>query len=67
MNDEARELAEAQQAAAQYFIDLFAGVCPFCKQPYTERQVRRSVYAEPCGHRLYQGKVGAFVRKEVSG
>lgn len=30
--------------------------CPHCKQTVENlKQVGRSVYAQPCGHRLYQG------------
>lgn len=37
--------------------DLAADICPHCKTPITlYAQVGRSVYADPCGHRLYQGK-----------
>lgn len=32
-------------------------ICPHCDQPMTKRQVSRCVYASPCGHRLYQGKL----------
>lgn len=32
-------------------------ICPNHKTPMTKKQVGRCVYAEPCGCRLYQGKV----------
>lgn len=32
------------------------GICPVCQQPFQRKvQVGRSVYTDPCGHRLYQG------------
>ncbi len=36
---------------------LKANICPHCNQPIQhKRQAGRCVYAEPCGHRLYQGR-----------
>ena len=56
---------EIGKAAAEYFKNLFEGKCPVCKVPIEqEEQVGRSVYAQPCGHRLYQGQVGAFSKKK---
>jgi hypothetical protein len=51
---------ETRKAILAYFDALFAHRCP-CGVP-VEREVQGGdcVYAEPCGHVLYQGKVGAF-------
>ena len=47
--------------ALKYFEDLYAGKCPLCQRLVDkEIQVGRCVHSESCGHRLYQGKVGAF-------
>jgi hypothetical protein len=54
---EAEEKATSEAVAA-YFTALSAGLCPVCGQAVTDkRQVGRCVYGEPCGHRLYQGKL----------
>ena len=38
--------------------ELEEGICPTCKQKISKhKQVGRCVYAEPCTHRLYQGKM----------
>lgn len=50
-----RETAEVIKA---FFENLANDICPHCKTPITnKRQVGRCVYADPCGHRLYQGKL----------
>lgn len=54
------EEAKAQEAESEahikaYFEDIHNGICPICKKPITKKQVGRCVYADPCGHRLYQG------------
>lgn len=53
---------------AGVFEKLSKNVCPSCDRAVT-RQVQRghSVYAEPCGHRLYQGKIGAFAPQPGEG
>lgn len=33
------------------------GICPQCKQSMIREQVGPCVYAKPCNHRLYQGKI----------
>lgn len=49
---------EAIKAIQDYFQDLKEGRCPTCKQPVVNKeQVGRCVYALPCKHRLYQGKL----------
>jgi len=49
---------EVQAMLDNYLADLDAHVCPQCKASIIQfRQVGRCVYASPCGHRLYQGKV----------
>ena len=55
------ELAEQDRQAAEtftrYVSDLDAGICPFCGTAIERRkQVGRCVYAQPCHHRLYQGR-----------
>lgn len=38
--------------------NLASDICPQCKTPVTtKRQVGPCVYGDPCGHRLYQGKI----------
>ena len=51
------EEAESRKEIKAFFDEMASGKCPHCHQPMTKRQVGRCVYAEPCGHRLYQGKV----------
>ena len=49
---------------AAFFEKLRNGTCPHCDLKIErQRQVGRCVYAEPCGHRLYQGRVGAFTKR----
>lgn len=58
--------AEDDAAIATALQRLTSGVCPECGAAVErERQVGRCVYAEPCNHRLYQGRTGAF-RQEPS-
>jgi hypothetical protein len=48
--------------AAQFLTRLATGICTVCGGQVTkEVQVGRCVYAEPCGHRMRQGKA----RKEL--
>jgi hypothetical protein len=55
--EEARIAREESDARfAKKMQRLAEGFCLQCDQPMTKRQVGRCVYAEPCGHRLYQGK-----------
>lgn len=56
----AEELAEserrAEESTQRFTRALEEGRCPHCEQPVArERQVGPCVYAEPCGHRMYQG------------
>jgi hypothetical protein len=47
-----------RRASEEFDRDLaamVAGRCPHCGAVMTKRHVGRSVYADPCGHRLYQG------------
>jgi hypothetical protein len=48
---------EDWERVAQMVRQLLEGsTCPFCQMPITARiQKGRCVYADPCGHRLYQG------------
>jgi hypothetical protein len=60
-------LQDAQIAQAlQIFVErMAAGVCPECQQKIEkEKQVGRCVYAEPCGHRLGQGRAKKTYPKE---
>lgn len=47
---------ESDRRFAAKMQRLKDGFCLVCDQPMTKKQVGRCVYAEPCGHRLYQGK-----------
>lgn len=50
--------ANVMQAFAQFQSDLDNDICPHCKTPIQHwQQIGRCVYAEPCGDRLYQGRV----------
>ncbi len=57
--EEARAKAEESEAHTVEFLrKLGAGICPTCNATVEKkRQVDRCVYADPCGHRLYQGQV----------
>lgn len=45
--------------------DQAPGTCPICgARMERERQVGRCVYAEPCGHRLYQGRTREALQRE---
>jgi hypothetical protein len=57
-----RELTpEEMTQIAKAFERLSANVCHVCGAVIQQQdQVGHSVYARPCGHRLYQGSVGAF-------
>jgi DNA-directed RNA polymerase subunit RPC12/RpoP len=48
---------EQEEAIAKFFENMLAHICNECGKPIDrEKQVGRCVYAEPCGHRLFQGK-----------
>jgi hypothetical protein len=49
--------AETLERLAERRRKLDANICPVCDQPMTKRQVGPCVYAQPCGHRLYQGRL----------
>lgn len=56
------EIAAHETKIAQWLTpfqtDLDNDICPHCKTPIQHwQQVGRCVYAEPCGCRLYQGRV----------
>lgn len=51
----------AMGVVERWLHKLRSNVCPHCDAPIAQQeQVGRCVYARPCGHRLYQGIVGAF-------
>jgi hypothetical protein len=53
-----QEVKKIDDLFAQVTSDLQNNICPTCKQPIEKRkQVGRCVYANPCGHRLYQGRI----------
>lgn len=52
--EERRKLIEAANAMTRCFEEW---ICPTCRaEVFHERQIGRCAYAEPCGHRLYQGQ-----------
>ena len=60
----AEELAEQERVSAEklkkFFAAIDADICPRCARAIeTYQQVGRCVYVNPCGHRLYQGRVPA--------
>jgi hypothetical protein len=53
-----QRIVDSTQRFNEMFAKIANDICPTCDKPYTrQRQVGRCVYAEPCGHRLYQGSV----------
>lgn len=54
------EVDQSEKEREERFLkrmkQMESGFCPHCNQPMTKKQVGRCVYADPCGHRLYQGK-----------
>jgi hypothetical protein len=52
---------EMEQIIAAWFRKLGENICPHCDTTIAQQeQVGHCVYARPCGHRLYQGKINAF-------
>ncbi len=50
-------ILDGRERVAKLLTDLAAGICPHCGARIDEeRQVGECVYADPCGHRLYQGR-----------
>ncbi len=51
------KVAEHEAAIRAFLSEMFEGVtCPHCHAPIEgRRQVMGCIYAEPCGHRQYQG------------
>lgn len=57
--------AAADASIAAFVNDLADDICPHCKTPVTKQvQVGRCVYAEPCGHRLFQGKAKTITQEQ---
>lgn len=63
MTDEKRpgeQLSDEQwRMVREFLVEMAEGkTCPHCHQPIEKKEQRgRCVYALPCGHRLYQGKL----------
>ena len=55
----AEEVTRINSHAARFLTEMAEGrFCPHCHAPITRRvQVGRCVYAEPCQHRLFQGRL----------
>jgi hypothetical protein len=52
------QLKESKAALERWAGKLRNNICPECNQPIQyKRQVGRCVYACPCNHRLYQGRL----------
>lgn len=46
---------EAREYVQRFLDDLINGICPYCQNKIEQREnIGRSVFARPCGHRLYQ-------------
>lgn len=57
-------IEDSRSVLAEFVTKLATNVCPTCDQTVErQRQVGPCVYADPCGHRLYQGRVS---QKEIS-
>lgn len=58
-DDEVREQDEEIDRIVKRFNDLLQkDICPQCENSIDEKkQIGRCVYAYPCGHRLYQGRL----------
>jgi len=53
----AAQRAEADESIKEWLGKLANNICPECDTPVKkQRQVGRCVYADPCGHRLFQGR-----------
>jgi hypothetical protein len=49
---------ERRARVLAYFENIANNECPHCHQAVKKyQQVGRCVYADPCGHRMYQGRV----------
>lgn len=58
--EKAENKRQSDRAVADWLHKLESNICPHCDTPITsKRQVGRCVYAEPCGCRLYQGRLTA--------
>src|SRR2546423_8128344 len=54
----AAEEEKSTRILRTYLDNMARNICPHCYTPIEERmQVGRCVYAQPCGCRLYQGKL----------
>lgn len=52
-----QQIVDARARITEYVTKVALNVCPICEKPVErQRQVGPCVYADPCGHRLYQGR-----------
>ncbi len=49
----------SEERFKEYWDNIQKGICPRCNQPMTLEQKGRCVYAIPCNHRLYQGRIAS--------
>lgn len=52
-----KDIAETDAALAIHLEQIANDICPTHNIAITKRQVGKCVYAEPCGCRLYQGRL----------
>lgn len=56
--ENAEQERQATEALNKFFADIKANVCPRCQTAMIyKKQVGPCIYAAPCGHRLYQGRL----------
>ena len=51
----------SQERFKDYWEKLNKGICPRCEKPMTLKQKGPCVYANPCDHRLCQGRISSEV------
>src|SRR5262245_31561912 len=57
--EEEADRARVMSKLAESLLKIQSDTCPTHDIPITKKQVGRCVYAEPCGCRLYQGRLKA--------